>query len=786
MFILVVWFLSVTASPVPLGGGSCSDNWFEGTPVNGVGGWVNAYAMDGEGNVYVGGRFQTAGGVIVNNIAKWDGSSWSALGTGTNNEVRGIAILGTDVYIGGFFTSAGGISAHKVAKWNGSSWSAVGSYPGENVYDINLSGTTLYAGGGIWNPDIQSFEGSISAWDGTTWSTVGSNIDGAVWSIEASGTDVYAAGNFSTIGGVPANAVAKWNGSGWSNLGSGLDLYLQDLAVHGTDIYAAGISHVGNGTSVGTVKKWNGSGWTALGSPMTNPGPGSYAAVYSIAVSGSDVYAGGQFAAAGGTPARGIAKWNGSGWLAVGSWASAYVPRLAVLGGDLFASGYFDSPAGTRRADGIARWNGSAWSALGSGVYNAPTVLAAAGTEVYGAGYFTTDGGTTVNRVAKWNGSGWTPLGPWPNGPKGTVPVIYAITVSGTNVYVGGRWNDSSINFNRGFVRKWDGAAWTDLGSGMTTPTFPDAVWGAVFALAVSGSEVYAGGDFTAAGGIPASRIAKWTGTSWSPLGTGTNRSVRTLSISGDELFAGGEFTTAGGLPANSIAKWNGIAWSAIGDGPISFRPSSPSSGFRAVIDMAIAGPDIYAAGAWDFSDYEDFGFVAKWDGSDWSRYPFTSCCSVNAIESIGPDLYIGGEIPDGVVKWNGNGWSALGGGVNDIVSSMVMTGNQVFVAGSFTTAGCHVSANFARYSSAPVSEVSVSGRVTTTGGRGIGNARVTITDPSGISRLTITSAFGYFRFDNVTVGQSYSVSVRSKRYLFEPRSIQVSEELTNVNFIPQ
>ena len=43
--------------------------------------------------------------------------------------------------------------------------------------------------------------------------------------------------------------------------------------------------------------------------------------------------------------------------------------------------------------------------------------------------------------------------------------------------------------------------------------------------LAVSGTDVYAGGDFTA-GGVNANRIAKWDGTSWSALGTGIIDSV--------------------------------------------------------------------------------------------------------------------------------------------------------------------------------------------------------------------------------------------------------------------
>ena len=47
-----------------------------------------------------------------------------------------------------------------------------------------------------------------------------------------------------------------------------------------------------------------------------------------------------------------------------------------------------------------------------------------------------------------------------------------------------------------------------------------------VHALAVSGSNLYAGGEFTTAGGVSANRIAKWDGNSWTALGSGMNASV--------------------------------------------------------------------------------------------------------------------------------------------------------------------------------------------------------------------------------------------------------------------
>ena len=86
-------------------------------------------------------------------------------------------------------------------------------------------------------------------------------------------------------------------------------------------------------------------------------------------------------------------------------------------------------------------------------------------------------------------------------------------------------------------------------------------------ALAVSGSTLYAGGDFTTAGGNAANYIAQWNGSSWSALGSGMNGHVYALAVSGSTLYAGGYFTTAGGNAANYIAQWNGSSWSALGSG---------------------------------------------------------------------------------------------------------------------------------------------------------------------------------------------------------------------------
>ncbi|MFM9903959.1 MAG: carboxypeptidase regulatory-like domain-containing protein [Pyrinomonadaceae bacterium] len=79
---------------------------------------------------------------------------------------------------------------------------------------------------------------------------------------------------------------------------------------------------------------------------------------------------------------------------------------------------------------------------------------------------------------------------------------------------------------------------------------------------------------------------------------------------------------------------------------------------------------------------------------------------------------------------------------------------------------------------------VSVSGRVLTADGRGVRNARVTILDRRGIARNVATGPFGYYRFDDVETGQSYVVSVVSRRFNFESQVIQVNDNLADLDFI--
>lgn len=80
----------------------------------------------------------------------------------------------------------------------------------------------------------------------------------------------------------------------------------------------------------------------------------------------------------------------------------------------------------------------------------------------------------------------------------------------------------------------------------------------------------------------------------------------------------------------------------------------------------------------------------------------------------------------------------------------------------------------------------SVSGRVVASDGRGISKAQISITLPNGEIRTALSSSLGYYRFDDLEVGQTYILSIAAKRYTFTnpTRIISLKDELTGEDFI--
>lgn len=83
---------------------------------------------------------------------------------------------------------------------------------------------------------------------------------------------------------------------------------------------------------------------------------------------------------------------------------------------------------------------------------------------------------------------------------------------------------------------------------------------------------------------------------------------------------------------------------------------------------------------------------------------------------------------------------------------------------------------------------VSVEGRVILSAGNGVRNALVILTEADGTQRTAVTGSFGYYRFDDIEAGQTVVVSIRSRRFTFNPSSrvVSLTDNVADLDFIAQ
>jgi hypothetical protein len=183
---------------------------------------------------------------------------------------------------------------------------------------------------------------------------------------------------------------------------------------------------------------------------------------------------------------------------------------------------------------GIAKWNGTTWSTLNGGLWSTDEA------DVYGIAAY--DDGL------------------------GDGPALFA---AGYFEYTGQCYL-CNFNSTHGCVMKWQGDAWSiPSPTGMTTMT-DVPVYGAHVFDDGQGPKLYLHGEFITIGGQPAIHIATWNGAAFAPLSSGlTNTAPQYFGANafaafddgtggGADLYVGGSFTQAGGLPTNGLARWLG------------------------------------------------------------------------------------------------------------------------------------------------------------------------------------------------------------------------------------
>lgn len=270
-------------------------------------GVANALAVfDSDGNgpltseVYAAGTFQNAGGQPVNQIARWNGTDWSAVGAGlTGGPVRQLLVLDTDgtgprqteLIAIGTFTSAGGVPVPGIAAWDGAQWRGLGDNIIQNASTRRLLAFDLDGDGpnevslaiaGVFSVGPVSVRGA--AWlDGDSWQPLGFGLAGTQratmpWDPDGSGPSpelLVSVGSFFSAGNQLIGGVAAWDGSRWKIIAPGAsgNFSPREAATWDHDgipattsrlIVAGSLTQIG-GIVVDGIAMWDGVTWSRMG-----------------------------------------------------------------------------------------------------------------------------------------------------------------------------------------------------------------------------------------------------------------------------------------------------------------------------------------------------------------------------------------------------------------------------------------------------------------------------------------------------------------------------------------
>jgi hypothetical protein len=693
-----------------------------------TGGSETVLALEVRGStLYVGGSFDGVGGGSSANLGAVDASgtatSWSP---DVNAPVFTIAVApdGSRVYAGGVFSQVNSpqVARSNIAAFDGTTGAVVADWnPGADgevdVIRLSSSGNTVWIGGAFSHlgTDERNGVGSVfSDGDVTAWDA---NVDGTVFAIGLSGQNVYVGGHFTTVkGGQTRHNFAAFDVTGSGGTGTllaapattvGGDVWT--IAVSGSKVGVGGLfrsAGTGNGANPAPVPRSNAAAIDLTTGQPTSWNPNVNATVQVLAVSGSTVYAGGDFTTVnGGTPRN----------------------RLAA----------FDASTGTA----------SSWDPNANGSVLAITVLDAT---VYFGGTFTTVRNNVArNRAAAFPAAdGTTPTSWDPNANGG----VFALASSGSTVYIGGSFTSiRGVPHNRL-------AAVAAGGVGLPTEWAP-SVNGPVLTLAQVGSTVYAGGSFTTVNGHSRPGVAALDGTgaptTWSPqvaLGPGQAGEVYSLAASASTMYVGGVFRTVNGVASPSLAAVS----LATGASLETWAPAADD----AVNWIALAPQGLAAAGAFTALGHPPPGSAVFDEPDTTPRGGFAlvpalpdapvgvSAVAADSSASVGfsPPAFDGGSpIVTYTVAASPGGATATGAGSPIVVTGLTNGTPYTFTVTATTAAGTGASSA----PSAAVTPRAVPGAPTGVSAvPGDGQASVSFAPPSSdggaaIASYTVTSSPG-------------------------------------------
>ncbi|MFT3685891.1 MAG: hypothetical protein QM783_13380 [Phycisphaerales bacterium] len=272
-------------------------SWTSGGAFNNVVRTLSVFDADGDGplpaQLYATGTFSNVG-VPAARIARFDGASWSAVGSGVSGTIYQLNVADTDgpgpqparLVASGSFSVVGNSSLTNLAAWNGTTWSAIGTslngaVETAGLYDPDGPGPVpprLVVAGWFFNPSLP-YQARMFEWTGSAWSAIdnAATLPAVITGFDVDGLgrdSLVVAGGFEQFGGVNAYHAAAWDGTGWKTLNTGVDDYIYSIAQFDPDgaggapprLFIGGAFRTIGGQSIRGLAQWDGTAWSTIGS----------------------------------------------------------------------------------------------------------------------------------------------------------------------------------------------------------------------------------------------------------------------------------------------------------------------------------------------------------------------------------------------------------------------------------------------------------------------------------------------------------------------------------------
>jgi hypothetical protein len=469
-----------------------------------------------------------------------------------------------------------------------------------------------------------------------------------------------------------------------------------------------------------------------LGSPLLRAGwldprfdlPGADGPIQSLVAFRGGLYAVGFSERIAGVAAPGVARWDGTNWMAIQPAFNASVAAAVATDEAVYFA------ASQRKLDqpsGLLRWDGRTWTVLGvpPGYRDvAPDSLLVHGTNVYMEVLPEVSGTYATAALAKWDGHAWSVLAPTRLAQVGS-HTHFAFAQE--RLYAAGALYVPSTQAPL-YLAQLVQNDWLAVGGGIGTR---DGYLG--LGIASDGMNLFVGGPFTTVGSMPAQGFAIWDGDQWfnppapgesvvsavsltenvgEVLGSeslytnyvsshelisqhlvqyrGTNRTVLARGDAGgmalmrrwgEGVYCAGEFRAVGGIPTGNLALWTGTNWTRVGGGNFQGLTAQATC-------LAVGGSNVYVAGTFEYAGEVTAKHIARWDGRRWHGLGSGLDGTVVQMAARGDNLFVvgaftsaGGAPATNVAWWNGTTWSALAGGLSGRLSAIVATEQHVLVA---------------------------------------------------------------------------------------------------------